>query len=118
MTPIIELKRAYDPELPDDGFRIYVDRLWPRGLSKESFRYDWWDKTIAPSAKLRKWFHENPKKDWNEFERRYAAEIHANPAFAELKKTIADKSKVTLLYSSRDREHNNARVLKNCMLLG
>lgn len=114
-TPVIQVKRAYEPESSDDGFRVYVDRLWPRGLSHENFHYDIWDKAIAPSPELRQWFHENPTSEWIEFEQRYKAELIANPALELLKRLIADKPKVTLLYSSRDTEHNNAIVL--CELL-
>ncbi len=115
MNTIILTKRAYEPSSPDDGFRIYVDRLWPRGLSHETFHYDIWDKEIAPSTELRQWFHENPSAEWTEFEIRYKKELEANPAFDALKKLIAEKTKVTLLYSSHDTEHNNALALKNCL---
>ncbi len=108
----IELKRAYDPASSDDGFRIYIDRLWPRGLSHETFHYDLWDKDIAPSAELREWFHADPDSRWEEFTRRYRAELADNPAFASLKEIIADKPKVTLLYSSHDHLHNNAIVVE------
>lgn len=107
----IELKRAYDPASPADGYRVYVDRLWPRGLSHETFHYDEWDKEIAPSTELREWFHADPDGRWEEFEKRYGAELAANPAFAALKESIAGEEKVTLLYSSHDREHNNAVVV-------
>ena len=73
------LKRAYDKAGPDDGFRIYVDRLWPRGLSHETFTYDMWDKDIAPSTELREWFHADPDGRWPEFEKRYAEELKNNP---------------------------------------
>lgn len=108
----IELKRAYDPASADDGFRIYIDRLWPRGLSHETFHYDLWDKDVAPSAELREWFHADPDSRWEEFTRRYRAELTDNPAFASLKEIIADKPKVTLLYSSHDPLHNNAIVVE------
>lgn len=108
----IELKRAYDPASSDDGFRIYIDRLWPRGLSHETFHYDLWDKDIAPSTELREWFHADPDGRWEEFENRYRAELAGNPAFAAMKQTIAGKPKVTLLYSSRDHLHNNAVVVE------
>lgn len=111
MKQTIQLKRAYAPESPDDGYRVYIDRLWPRGLSHETFHYDSWDKSIAPSTELREWFHQNPDGRWPEFERRYAAELRANPAFAALKQEIATRPKVTLLYSSHDPEHNNAVVV-------
>lgn len=112
MKQIINIKRAYEPAAPEDGFRIYVDRLWPRGLSHETFHYDWWDKEIAPSTELREWFHSASQTEWAEFEQRYKNELIHNPAYNELKNTIADKPVVTLLYSSHDTEHNNALVLQ------
>ncbi len=116
MSTKIVTKRAYEPFSPEDGFRIYVDRLWPRGLSHETFHYDLWDKEVAPSTELRQWFHENPSAEWTEFEDRYRAELLNNPAYQELKTLIADKSVVTLLYSSHDTEHNNALVLQQLLL--
>lgn len=112
---MILLKRAYEPAAPTDGFRVYVDRLWPRGLSHETFHYDLWDKEIAPSTDLREWFHADPDGRWTDFEKRYAAELGVNPAFTALKEAIADKPTVTLLYSSHDEEHNNAVVVKNLL---
>lgn len=114
--PEIVLKSAYEPKSPDDGFRVYIDRLWPRGRSHENFHYDLWDKTIAPSTELREWFHADPMKRWNEFSRRYAAELLSNSAFENLVKIISDKTKVTLLYSSHDEVHNNAIVVKECLI--
>lgn len=111
----IQLKRAYETSSPEDGYRIYVDRLWPRGLSHETFHYDYWDKEIAPSTELRQWFHENPTAEWPEFEQKYKNELLQNPAFGDLKKLISDKSVVTLLYSSHDTTHNNAVVLKDLL---
>ena len=108
---ILKLKRAYDGQSADDGFRVYIDRLWPRGLSHETFHYDLWDKDIAPSTQLREWFHADPVERWDEFESRYTVELENNPAFARLKKIIADKPVVTLLYSSHDEIHNNAVVV-------
>lgn len=112
---LIKLKRAYEPSSPDDGYRVFVDRLWPRGLSRETFHYDEWDKEIAPSDELRHWFHADPDGRWEEFERRYRAELDANPAFAALKKRLASKPAVTLIYSSRDIVHNNARVVEQSL---
>ncbi len=112
MRQIIDLKRAYDPA-GDDGFRVYVDRLWPRGLSHTTFHYDLWAKDIAPSTELREWFHADPEGRWSEFEKRYGDELEANPAFGQLKAELADKPKVTLLYSSRDETENNAIVVRN-----
>lgn len=107
----IKLKRAYDEAEADDGFRVYVDKLWPQGLSHATFRYDLWDKQLAPSAELRQWFHVDREGRWAEFARRYEAELHANPAVDELKRKIGTDGTATLLFSSRDREHNNAVVL-------
>lgn len=109
----LKLKRAYEPESSDDGFRIYIDRLWPRGLSHENFHYDLWDKDIAPSNELREWFHADPQNRWEEFEKKYTAELEANPSFKALKTLIATKPIVTLLYSSHDEIHNNAVVVYN-----
>lgn len=111
----IQIKRAYEPATPDDGFRVYIDRLWPRGLSHETFRYDLWDKEIAPSTELREWFHSDPDTRWAEFIKKYTAELQHNPAFGILKKEIADKAKVTLLYSSHDETHNNAVVVSDLL---
>lgn len=105
------LKRAYEPVSAEDGFRVYIDRLWPRGLSHETFHYDLWDKEIAPTTGLREWFHADPADRWTEFEKRYAAELQANPSFEALKKLLETKQTVTLLYSSHDEEHNNAVVV-------
>lgn len=107
----IDIKRAYEPASPDDGYRIYVDRLWPRGLSHETFHCDMWDKEIAPTTQLREWFHSSPDNLWDEFAVRYKQELKHNPAFASLLKAIDVYPKVTLLYSSRDTRHNNAAVL-------
>lgn len=115
MEHLVEIKRAYDAVSPDDGFRVYVDRLWPRGLSHETFHYDLWDKEIAPSTELREWFHSSPQSSWSEFEKRYMEELKSNPAFEKLLSVISDRPKVTLLYSSHDREHNNAVVLENLL---
>lgn len=108
----IALKRAYDPADTDDGFRVYIDRLWPRGLSHATFQYNLWDKEIAPSTELREWFHADPDTRWDEFEKKYLDELACNPAAGQLKTTLSSYKKVTLLYSSHDHEHNNAVVLK------
>ena len=115
MTPTIQLKRAYDPESAADGYRVYIDRLWPRGLSHRTFHYDAWDKNLAPSAELREWFHQDPAGRWEDFRQRYMAELLANPAFADFKKKLAGYAVVTLLYSSRDRAHNNAQVVEQAL---
>lgn len=116
MMQDIGLKRAYDKASADDGFRVYVDRLWPRGLSHETFHYDLWAKEVAPSAALREWFHADRTEEWDEFEARYKSELEGNPAFASLEKRLAGIPKVTLLYSSRDAIHNNAVVLRDMLM--
>ena len=115
MKQTIVLKQAYDVAADDDGFRVYIDRLWPRGLSHETFHYDLWDKEIAPSTELREWFHTDPDNRWEEFTERYKKELAGSVAFSALRTTLSDKSKVTLLYSSHDREHNNAVVVADVL---
>ena len=111
----IRLKRAYQPAAADDGTRILVDRLWPRGLKKSDAAIDRWLKDIAPSTTLRKWFAHDPAR-WPEFRRRYAAEIRRHPdQLAELR-AIARKGPVTLIFSARDELRNDAVVLRNVLL--
>lgn len=109
----IKLSRVYADAAgePGDGFRVFVDRLWPRGESKEKFHYDLWAKDIAPSTQLREWYHENPDGRWSEFEKRYMEELEANPSAANLAAEISSYPIVTLLYGSKDMAHNNAVVL-------
>lgn len=110
----IKIQRAYnDPEGLDkaEGWRVYIDRLWPRGESKAEFHYDLWAKGISPSTELREWFHADPTDRWPEFVKRYTAELEANPQLPELIEEIKTHPVVTLLYSSRDTEHNNAVVI-------
>jgi uncharacterized protein YeaO (DUF488 family) len=110
----IQLKRVYDEPSKSDGTRILVDRLWPRGLTKEKARVDLWFKEIAPSTGLRKWFAHDPAK-WPEFRARYKAELkHNGPQLALLKQTIT-KGPSTLLYGARDTEHNEAVVLEELL---
>lgn len=107
----IKLKRIYDPAEEADGYRILVDRMWPRGVKKDSAHIDLWEKEIAPSAELRKWFGHIPER-FAEFSQRYEAELAANPAFAGFAKTVkAQPGNVTLLFGAKDTEHNNAVVL-------
>lgn len=112
---MIQIKRAYEPSSPQDGYRVYIDRLWPRGLSHETFHYDLWDKDFAPSTGLREWFHQDPENRWDEFATKYQQELTSNPAFATFKKEISEKPRVTLLFSSHDMAHNNAVVVKNML---
>ena len=104
-----QLKRVYDPPASDDGMRILVDRLWPRGLSKEKARIDLWAKSVSPSDALRREFHAHPER-WTEFLIAYKKELQGNPALDELR-AIVGKHRTTLLYASRDEQHNNAIVL-------
>lgn len=113
----IKLKRVYEPAEKSDGFRILIDRLWPRGISKEKAKIDLWLKDIAPSNELRKWFGHDPAK-WSEFQRRYQEELQTNQeAVKQLKKTVAREKKVTLLFSASDEEHNNAVALTKILKL-
>ncbi len=106
----IKLKRVYDPVSKDDGLRILVERLWPRGIKKDNLVYDLWLKEIAPSSNLRKWFSHDPSK-WDEFQNKYAQELNGNPKAIQKIKDLHAKT-ITLLYSSKDTEHNNALYLK------
>ena len=107
----IQLKRAYDAPSKSDGFRILVDRLWPRGVTKAGARIDLWLKAVAPSTTLRKWFAHDPDK-WPEFRKRYFKELASQKdALSEIT-SRARKGKVTLVYSAKDTEHNDAVALK------
>jgi len=106
----IAIKRVYDPPLPEDGFRVLVDRLWPRGLVKENAKVDLWLKEVAPSAGLRRWFGHDPTR-WAEFQARYRTELADNPALGELQATVRKHQRVTLVFGARDAEHNHALVL-------
>jgi len=111
----VAIKRVYEPASGEDGRRILVDRLWPRGLSKEQAHVDLWLKEIAPSAGLRKWFAHDPAK-WDEFRRRYRAEIDANGEALQALKEAIGKGPATLVYGARDEEHNDAVVLRDLLL--
>jgi uncharacterized protein YeaO (DUF488 family) len=109
---MIRIKRVYELAGEEDGFRILVDRLWPRGISKEKAKVDLWLKEVAPSNKLRKWFSHDPAK-WSEFKKRYAEELASKQALLmEIRQMEKEKGTVTLLYSARDVERNNAVALK------
>jgi uncharacterized protein YeaO (DUF488 family) len=108
---MMKIKKIYEPAASGDGFRILVDRLWPRGLSKENAKVDLWLKDIAPSDNLRKWFHHDPKK-WTEFKSKYQKELETKKELLnKIKQIEKEKRIVTLLYSAKDKEHNNAVVL-------
>jgi uncharacterized protein YeaO (DUF488 family) len=108
---MIQLKRVYEQETPADGVRYLIERLWPRGVKKESLHIEAWLKEAGPSTELRKWFNHDPEK-WSEFRRRYFAELNQRKeAWAPIREA-AERGTVTLLYSSHDTEHNNAVALK------
>ncbi len=111
MTSEVKLKRVYDQESPDDGRRFLVERLWPRGIRKAALHYDDWLKDVGPSTDLRKWFGHDPEK-WEEFRRKYFAELDANASTWQPIIAAVQKGVVTLLYSSHDEEHNNAAALR------
>jgi uncharacterized protein YeaO (DUF488 family) len=108
---VINIKRAYEPIEKSDGFRILVDRLWPRGIQKEEAHFDVWLKEIAPSNELRKWFNHETDK-WVVFRKNYKAELKDAAALDELKELIKKHEVVTLLYGAKDEQHNHAIVLK------
>lgn len=107
----ILIKRVYEAPQASDGRRILVERLWPRGIKKEALHHDAWAREVAPSTALRKWFGHKPEK-WAEFERRYRAELDANPEPWREMVAAAKQGPVTLLFSSHDLEHNNAVTLR------
>ncbi|MBK4217561.1 DUF488 domain-containing protein [Paracoccus caeni] len=115
LTSHVRLKRAYLAASADDGLRILVDRLWPRGVSKEKAALDDWLKDIAPSTELRKWFNHDPTR-WSEFQKRYRAELARNPAPLQQLRDKAADHVVTLIYGARDTEHNEAVVLRQVLL--
>ena len=106
----LAVKRIYDEPDPADGFRLLVDRLWPRGVTKERAALDLWLKEVGPSTELRTWFHAHPEA-FDEFAQRYRAELKTNPAVDRLRELDARERRVTLLYSVRDPVHNHAEVL-------
>ena len=111
----VKLKRAYEPPARDDGQRILVDRLWPRGVSKAEAAIDEWMKDIAPSTALRKWFGHDPDR-WDAFRHRYASELKDNAEMVADLRRRARKGTITLVYSARDDTHNDAVVLRNILL--
>ena len=113
---MIKLKRAYDPASPTDGTRLLVERLWPRGLSKEKLKLDGWIREVEPTTELRKWFGHDPAK-WPQFRARYFRQLDSR---AESWRSIVSSAKrgtVTLVYSSHDQEHNNAVALREYLQL-
>jgi uncharacterized protein YeaO (DUF488 family) len=111
----VRLKRAYEPPASGDGARILIDRLWPRGMTKKAAAIDEWFKDIAPSTALRQWFGHDPAR-WQEFRRRYAAEVRQNPEHLEKLRARARQGPITLVFSARDEVHNDAVVLRQLLL--
>jgi uncharacterized protein YeaO (DUF488 family) len=108
---MIKTKRIYEPPAEEDGFRILVDKLWPRGIKKEEAKIDLWLKEIAPSDELRKWFSHDPQK-WEEFKKKYEEQSATKQELLhKIKRIEKEKGNITLLYSARDTEHNNAVAL-------
>jgi uncharacterized protein YeaO (DUF488 family) len=108
---MIKLKRVYESPSPRDGLRVLVDRLWPRGLTKERAAVDLWLKDVAPSPELRKWFGHDPAR-WEQFEERYRQDLRAKKDAVGLLKQKAKERTVTLVYAARDEDHNGALALK------
>lgn len=111
----LHLKRAYDPAAPSDGTRILVDRLWPRGVSKDRAALSDWMKDIAPSTALRQWFGHDSAR-WPEFQRRYRTELQDHRAEPDQIRALAAQGRVTLVYGARDEDHNDAVVLRDVLL--
>ncbi len=112
-VPVLRLKRAYEPASPDDGYRVLVERLWPRGVSKQKAKLDAWAKDLAPSAELRRWYQHDPEK-WDEFRIRYRQEL-SEPGRHEALADVATRSRdhmVTLVYASKAGDISNAAALK------
>ena len=112
---MVKIKRVYDAAAKDDGYRVLVDRLWPRGMKKESAKIDLWMKDVAPSDTLRKSFHHDAMK-WPMFERKYQAELKSKKeSLAELKKIEKEHGTLTLLFGARDPEHNQAVIIAEAL---
>ena len=117
MTPSVHAKRIYEDPNPDDGYRVLIDHIWPRGISRERARLDAWAKELAPSTGLRKWFDHSPSR-FQEFQTRYRRELASHvDSLDELRRRAASGT-VTILYAARDQEHNNAVVLVELLANG
>lgn len=112
MKPTIRIKRAYEKPLGEDGYRVLVDRLWPRGLAKEEASLDEWAKELAPSVQLRKWYGHAPHL-WKDFQEQYRSELKCNMAVQAFIEAHEDKKLITLVYGAKDTEHTHALVLQH-----
>ena len=108
----IKIKRVYETPDTTDGYRVLIDRLWPRGIKKESLKYNVWEKGITPSPELRKWFHEDITSHWEGFAAMYKKELENSEDVRQFIKTIKPYNTVTLLYASKETIHNHARILQ------
>lgn len=108
----VNIKRVYEAPSPDDGYRVLVDRMWPRGLKKEALRYALWAKAVAPSTELREWFHADPDHRWSEFAKWYLNELKESDTAAAFARGLQGKKAVTLLYASKNTAENNALILQ------
>ncbi|MFR0835174.1 MAG: DUF488 domain-containing protein [Barnesiella sp.] len=112
MTKTIKIKRVYEEYSAEDGYRILVDRLWPRGVRKENLHYDLWAKELAPSPELRKWYHTDPENRWKEFRNRYIFELSNSEQVRQSIQDIGHYNTITLLYAAKNPVQNHAQVLK------
>lgn len=111
----VRIKRAYEPAAKEDGARILIDRLWPRGIKKEALQLSEWSRDLAPSTELRKWFNHDPAL-WDEFQRRYKAELAEHPDVLQSLRERAQKEDLCIVYGARDERYNNAVVLREVLL--
>ena len=113
MTPRIHIKRVYEPAEASDGFRVLVDKLWPRGMKKENLRYDLWMKGVTPSTSLRQWFHEDIPARWPQFQKKYRKELKISAEVKEFLAQLKGKKTVTLLFASKNAMENHALILRD-----
>ena len=109
----IKIKRVYEDPESSDGYRVFVDRLWPRGMKKEALHYDLWAKDITPSPEIRQWIHQDPDARWHEFAGLYRKELNSSDAAKAFVEKIGQYLVVTLLYASKSPDHNHALILKD-----
>ena len=111
----VRIKRAYEPAAKEDGARILIDRLWPRGIKKEDLQLSEWERELSPSTELRKWFDHDPER-WDEFQRRYKSELAEHADTLDALRERARKEVICLVYGAHDEEHNNAVVVRDLLL--